>query len=86
MGGLNSKRERKGGEELRNSAGPVPQVSHRKGSGVGRAIKYVCRGMWGTTAGGTKIVRAPTNPLQVTVEGRTEPGPQLGKSGTGGSG
>ena len=52
---------------------------------MGRAIEKVCRGVRGTTAGGTEVVRAPTNSLQVGVESWREPGPQLGKGGTGGS-
>ena len=82
----NSKGERKGGEELRNGTGPVPQVPHREGSRVGGAVEEVCRGVRGTTAGGTEVIRAPPDPLQVAVESRREPGPQLGKGGTGGSG
>ena len=29
--------------------------------------------MWGGVAGGAKVVRGSTDPLQVTVEGRTNP-------------
>ena len=42
--------------------------------------------MGGTTAGRAKIVRAPTDPLQIRVEGRTEPGAKLGQGGSGGTG
>ena len=39
-----------------------------------------------TAAGGAEIVRAPADPLQIGVEGRTEPGSQLGKGGAVGTG
>ena len=65
--GRNSKGERKGGEEFRNGAGPVPQVPHRKGSGMGRAGEEMCRGVGSTTAGRAEVVRASSDPLQVGV-------------------
>ena len=53
---------------------------------MGGTGEDVRRGVWCTTAGGAKIVRAPADPHQIGVEGRTEPGPQLGKGGAVGTG
>ena len=78
--------ERKGREELRHGAGTVPQVPHRQGSGMGGTGKDVCCGVGCQTAGGAKSVRAPADPLQIGVKGRTEPGSQLGKGGAVGTG
>ena len=53
---------------------------------MGGTGEDVCRGVGCTTAGGAKSVRAPADPLQIGVEGRTEPGSQLGKGGAVGTG
>ena len=46
----------------------------------------MCRGVRSTTARGTEVVRAPPDPLQVGVEGRTEPGAKLCQGSTEGAG
>ena len=46
----------------------------------------MCCGVRGMTAGGTEVVRAPPDPLQVGVEGRTKPRAKLGQGGTVGAG
>ena len=53
---------------------------------MGGTVEKVGGGMGGPSAGGAQVVRGPANPLQVGVEGRREPGPQLGEGGSDGSG
>ena len=53
---------------------------------MGGAREQVSSGMWGGVAGGAEVVRGSADPLQVTVEGRTEPRTELGQGGAVGAG
>ena len=53
---------------------------------MGGAVEEVGGGVGSPSAGGAKVVRGPANPLQVGIEGRTEPRTKLGEGGTVGAG
>ena len=78
--------EGKRGKEVCHGAGPVPQVPHRQGSGVGGTGEDVGGGVGGSSAGGTEDVRGPAYPLKIGVEGRAEPRTKLGQGGLVGAG
>ena len=63
------RKERKGGNEVCNGTGPVPQVPLRQGSRVGGAGEDMGGVMGGSSAGGAEVVRGSANQLQVVVEG-----------------
>ena len=46
---------------------------------MGGAVEEVDRGVWGTTAPGAEVIRAPADLLPVGYEGRAEARPELGQ-------